>query len=721
MKKTAVIILLLVIGVFCSSQKDTIHKESKIMKPPIAEKIKKELTIHGHTRIDPYYWLQERENPKVLEHLKAEKNYTDSVLKETGIDVLQEKLYNEMIGRLKQEDTSVPYLLNGYYYYKRFEPNKEYPIYCRIKGNTEGMEEVLLNVNEMAKGNSYYHVPNISVSSDNNLMAFGVDTVSRRKYTVYFKNLVNGQLLEDTIPNTTGGVVWAKNNKTVFYTIKAENLRPYKIKKHRIGSPANTDVDIFHETDNTFNTYVYKSKSGKYLMICSYSTLSTEYRFLDAQRPDGEFTVLQPREKNLEYSVEHLGNTFYIRTNWKAKNFRLMETPVDKTAKENWDEVIPHRDDIFLEGFVVFNDFLVSVERKGGLTRPRIVKWNDKSEHIMGFPEEAYTVNIPTNPEFGAGYWEYNPNTNSDILRFKYSSLTTPESVFDYNMKTRAPKLLKQDEVKGDFNPADYVTERRFAVVRDGTRVPISLVYRKGLNKNGKNPLLLEAYGAYGSSSDPDFNPARLSLLDRGFVYAIAHIRGGQEMGRQWYENGKLLKKKNTFTDFIDCALYLIDEKFTNSGKLFAIGGSAGGLLVSAVNNMRPDLFKAIIAEVPWTDVITCMLDDAIPLTSGEWDEWGNPVNKRYYDYMLSYSPYDNVEAKDYPALLVTTGLHDSQVQYWDPAKWVAKLRDKKTDDNLLLFHVNMEAGHSGSSGRFQLYKDYALEYAFMMHLIGLK
>lgn len=711
MKKTVVIILLLIAGIFCSSQ----------LTPPVAEKIKKELTIHGHTRIDPYYWLQERENPKVLEYLKAEKKYTDSVLKQTGMDKLQEKLYAEIVGRLKQEDTSVPYRLNGYYYYKRFEPGKEYPVYCRKKGSTGAKEEILLDVNELAKGHAYCRVPGIFVSDDNNLAAFGVDTVSRRKFTLYFKNTANGQLLEDTIPNTTGEVAWADDNKTVFYTVKAENLRPYKIKRHRIGSPVSTDAEIFHETDNTFNTYVYESKSDAYLMICSYSTLSTEYRFLDAGRPDGEFTVLHPREKNLEYSVEHLKNTFYIRTNWNATNFRLMETPVTDTTKENWTEVIPHREDVFLEGFAVFNDFLVSVERNKGLIRSRIVKLDDKSEYMLDFDEETYTLYIPVNPEFAADYWEYNPTIDTDILRFKYSSLTTPNSIFDYDMKTRTRKLLKQEEVKGDFNPADYVTERRFAEVRDGTRVPISLVYRKSMEKNGNNPLLLEAYGAYGSSLDAEFNLPVLSLLDRGFVYAIAHIRGGQEMGRRWYENGKLLKKKNSFTDFIDCALYLIDEKFTNPGKLFALGGSAGGLLMGAVTNMRPDLFKGVIAEVPWTDVVTCMLDDSIPLTSSEWDEWGNPVNKEYYDYMLSYSPYDNVEAKDYPALMVTTGFHDSQVQYWDPAKWVAKLRDKKTDDNLLLFHINMEAGHSGSSGRFRRYKDYALEYAFMIHLVKME
>jgi oligopeptidase B len=700
-------LMLLVLFGFSYSEKRE-KKELKEIKPPKAEKIKKGLTIHGHTRIDYYYWLQERENPKVMAYLKAENEYKDALMKHT--EDFQKKLYNEIIGRIKQEDQSVPYKKNGYYYYTRYETGKEYPIYCRKKESLEGKEEILLNVNEMAKGHGYYHVTGFTVSTDSSLAAFGVDTVSRQKYTIYFKNLVTGELLEDKIPNTTGRAAWTNDNKTIFYPIKDDTLRPYKIIKHRLGEPVEADKEVFHETDNTFNTFVFKSRSKKYIIIASTHTLSTEYRFLDADQPDGKFSVIQPREKNLEYHVNHVEGKFYIRTNWKAKNFRLMETPVEKTTKENWTEVIPHREDVLLDGFEIFKNFLVLMERKDGLIHLRIIQWKDKSEHYIDFGEETYIARIA-----------YNPEMDTPLLRYVYSSLTTPFSSFEYDMNTRSKKLLKQVEVVGDFNPDNYQAERHYAAARDGTRVPISLVYRKGLKKNGDNPLLMSGYGSYGFSSDPHFSSDRLSLLDRGFVFAIAHIRGGQEMGRDWYENGKLLKKKNTFTDFIDCAKYLVAQKLTNSKKLFAVGGSAGGLLMGAVANMRPDLFKGIIARVPWMDVVTCMLDDSVPLTTNEYDEWGDPRNKKYYDYMLSYSPYDNIEAKDYPSMLVTTGFHDSQVQYWDPAKYVAKLRVKKTDDNILLLHTNMEAGHGGASGRFRRHKQTALIYAFMLDLLGIK
>jgi len=700
------LMLLVLFGLSCSGKRD--KKELKAITPPKAEKIKRELTIHNHTRIDHYYWLQERENPKVMAYLKAENEYQEAVMKHT--EDFQKKLYEEIIGRIKQEDQSVPYKKNGYYYYTRYETGKEYPIYCRKKESMKGKEEILLNVNEMAKGYDYYHVTGFAVSTDSNLAAFGVDTVSRRKYTIYFKNLVTGELLEDKIPNTTGRAAWTNDNKTVFYPLKDETLRPYKILKHRLGEPVEADKEVFHETDNTFNTFVFKSRSKKYIIIASTHTLFTEYRFLDANQPDGNFSVIQPREKNLEYHVDHLEEKFYIRTNWKAKNFRLMETPVGKTAKENWTEVIPHREDVLLDGFEIFKDYLVLMERKNGLIHLRIIKWEDKSEHYLDFGEETYVARIAFNPEI-----------DTPLLRYWYSSLTTPSSTFDYHMKTRSKELLKQEEVVGDFSPDNYQAERHYAAARDETRVPISLVYRKGLKKNGDNPLLLSGYGSYGYSSDPYFSSNRLSLLDRGFVFAIAHIRGGQEMGRDWYENGKLLKKKNTFTDFIDCAKYLVAQKFTNPKKLFATGGSAGGLLMGAVANMSPDLFKGIIARVPWMDVVTCMLDDSVPLTTNEYDEWGDPRNKKYYDYMLSYSPYDNIEAKDYPSMLVTTGFHDSQVQYWDPAKYVAKLRAKKTDENILLLHTNMEGGHGGASGRFRRHKQTALIYAFILDQLGVK
>jgi oligopeptidase B len=679
------------------------------VSPPVAKKVPKELTAHDDTRIDDYYWLNERENPEVIEYLEAENAYKEAVLGHTND--FQEKLFNEIVGRIKQTDMSVPYKDQGYYHYTRYEEGGEYPIYCRKKGTLDGEEEILLNVNQMAAGHDYFNVAGYSTSSNNNLIAYGVDTVSRRLYTLYFKDLTTGELLDDQIPNTGGRAAWANDNKTVFYAAKdTTTLRQYKIMKHVLGTDVSEDKTVYVEEDETFSTGVGKTKSKKYMVIGSMQTLSSEYRFLDADNPDGEFAVIQPRERDHEYSVEHFQDKFYIRTNLDAKNFRLMETSVDRTTKENWNEVIAHREDVLLEGFAIFNDFLVLNERINGLRQLRVIKWADKSEHYLDFGEEAYVAVIDNNPEF-----------DTTLLRYGYTSLTTPGSIFDYDMETREKTLLKQEEVVGDFAPENYMAERHYATARDGTKVPISLVYRKGLEKNGDNPLLLGGYGSYGSSREPTFSSVRLSLLDRGFVYAIAHIRGGSEMGRYWYEDGKLLKKKNTFYDFIDCAEYLIEQKFTNSDKLFAMGGSAGGLLMGAVVNMRPDLWKGIIAGVPWVDVITTMLDTSIPLTTGEFDEWGNPANKEYYDYMLSYSPYDNVEAKDYPAMLVTTGLHDSQVQYFEPAKWVAKLRDMKTDDNPLVFHINMEGGHGGVSGRFRRFRETALEYAFMLDLVGIK
>lgn len=689
------------ISLSCTSEK----KAFRGIKPPVAEKIRKELTLHEHTRIDDYYWLNERENPEVLKYLEAENEYTKDIMKHT--EKLQEILYNEIVGRIKQTDMSVPYKKNDYFYYTRYEEGKEYPVYCRKKESLEAEEEILLNVNDIAAGHSYYQVVGLTASTNNNLIAFGVDTVSRRKYTIHFKNLKTDELFSDKIPNTTGSAAWANDNKTVFYTLKEEALRPFKIFKHVLGADVSGDKEIFHEADETFETFITKSKSEEFLFIVSSSTLSTEYRYLDANHPDREFKIIQPREKNLEYSVEHFKDKFYIRTNFEAKNFRLMETPVNKPSKENWKEVIAHRKDMLLEQFEIFSNFLVVEERKNGLVNFHVIKWEGKDEHDLDFGEETYTAYISVNPEF-----------ETDLLRYGYSSLTTPSSTFDYNMKTREKILLKQQEIVGDFDPKNYKAERLYATAKDGVKVPLSLVYKKGVEKNGDNPLLLYGYGSYGYSTDPSFRSDRLSLLDRGFVYAIAHIRGGQEMGREWYEDGKLLRKKNTFTDFIACAEYLIAEKFTNPEKLFAMGGSAGGLLMGAVVNMKPDLFKGVIAAVPYVDVITTMLDTSIPLTASEYDEWGNPANKEYYDYMLAYSPYDQVEVKDYPALLVTTGLHDSQVQYWEPAKWVAKLRAMKTDDNVLLLHTNMDAGHGGVSGRFRRNRETAMEYAFMLDLI---
>ncbi|MCX2740070.1 S9 family peptidase [Pontibacter anaerobius] len=678
-----------------------------VPQPPVAKKVPKELTMHGHTRVDNYYWLNERENQEVISYLEAENKYTDTMLHHT--EELQQQLYDEIVGRIKQNDESVPYKDNGYWYFVRYEEGKEYPIFARKKGSMEAEEQVMLNANERAEGKSYYNATGLSVSPNNQLLAFGEDTVSRRKYTIRFKNLQTGELLADAIPNTTGGAVWANDNKTVYYSVKDPALRSFKIFKHTLGTPAEKDQEIFHEADETYSTYVYKTKSDKYIIIGSHSTMAQEYRYIDANKPDGKFKVIQPRERGLEYSVDHFGDNFYLVTNKDgATNFKLMQTPVSKPGKENWKELIPHREDVLLEGIEIFKDYLALQERKNGLSEIRIKSWKDpKTDYYIDFNEEAYTAYIGNNPDF-----------DSKELRFGYSSLTTPYSTYDYNMQTKERELLKRDEVVGDFDPNNYEAKRIYATADDGTKIPVSLVYRKGLSLNGDNPTLLYAYGSYGNSMNPGFSSVRLSLLDRGFVYAIAHIRGGQEMGRQWYEDGKMLKKKNTFTDFVDASEFLIEQKYTNPDKLFAMGGSAGGLLMGAVVNMRPELYKGVIAAVPFVDVVTTMLDTSIPLTTGEFDEWGNPAEKQYYDYMLSYSPYDNVEAKAYPNMLVTTGLHDSQVQYWEPAKWVAKLREMKTDDNMLLLHTNMEAGHGGASGRFQRYKETALQYAFLLNLL---
>ena len=678
------------------------------VKPPVAKKISKELTIHGDTRIDNYYWMNDRENPEVIAHLNAENAYTEAVMKHT--EALQGKLFEEIKSKIKQEDESVPYKRNGYYYYTRTVPETEYYVVCRKKENLSAPEEVMLDVNLMADGFDYYALGGTSVSPDNSILAFGIDTVSRRNYTIRFKNLETGELLDDVIPFTNGRATWANDNKTVYYERRNdETLRSERVMKHVLGTPAENDVEVFYEDDETFNAFVFKTKSEKYLMIGSESTLTSEYRFLDADNPDGTFKIIQPRTRGLEYSADHFGDYFYIRTNLDAQNFKLVKTPVNATDKENWQEVIPHRADTYFSGFELFNNFLVSTERRGGLVQLRVVPWDGEAYDIP-FDEDVFSVRTEVNLEMG-----------TDTLRFAYTSLTTPNSVFAYNMKTKERNLLKQQEILGDFNKKNYETKRIFATAMDGTKIPMSIVYRKGMEKNGANPVLLYGYGSYGATMDPGFRLSVLPLLDRGFVYAIAHIRGSQINGRAWYEDGKLLKKMNTFTDFNDCAKYLIDENYTNPEKLFAMGGSAGGLLMGAVINLRPDLYKGAIAQVPFVDVVTTMLDESIPLTTGEFDEWGNPKEEKYYMYMKSYSPIDNVTAKDYPALLVTTGLHDSQVQYWEPAKWVAKLRELKTDDNLLIFHINMDYGHGGASGRFQWIEDTALGYAFILDQLGMK
>jgi oligopeptidase B len=701
--------LTLIFAVSCK-QKETSVKNMDI-QPPLAEKIAKNLEKHGDIRVDNYYWLNQKENPEVIDYLERENDYYEKMTAHTKD--FQKDLFEEMKSRIKEDDSSVPYYYNGYYYITRYETGKDYPIYTRKKESLDANEEVLFNVNEMAEGHSYYNLNGINVSPDNKWVAYGVDTVSRRKYTIYIKNIETGEVLPKSIATTTGGSTWANDNKTLFYTRKDEQtLRSNQIFKHKRGEDPENDKLIFTEEDETFGTYVYKTKSKKFLVIGSYSTLSNEFQVLDADTPDGNFSVFQKRERGLEYSISHFGNDFYIVTNKDgATNFKLMKTSQSKTSKENWIEVIAHRNNVLLEDIDIFKKYLVVSERSNGLNKIHIMSWDKTQDYYLPFDSETYTAYTTQNIEF-----------DTKILRYGYNGLTTPASVIDFNMETKEKEVKKEVEVLGgEFDKDNYESKRIWATATDGTKIPISLVYRKGIKLNGKNPLFQYAYGSYGSTIDPYFSTVRLSLLDRGFIYAITHVRGGEYLGRKWYEDGKLLKKKNTFTDFIDASKYLIEEGYTSRDHLYASGGSAGGLLMGAVSNMAPDLYNGIIAAVPFVDVITTMLDDSIPLTTGEYDEWGNPNDLEYYNYIKSYSPYDNVEAKAYPNMFVTTGYHDSQVQYWEPAKWVAKLRELKADKNLLLFHTNMEAGHGGASGRFEALKEVAMDYAFIFDLEGIK
>ena len=684
------------------------------VQPPVCPKQPKVLSMHGDNRNDDYYWLNQYwlkgpDSSKVVQYLTEENNYFEAGTKATK--PLQEKLYKEILGKIKQTDQSLPYFLEGYWYITKTEEGKEYATYVRKKGTMKAKEELLADVNVMAKGHSYYGFSGLMVSPNNELAAYGVDTISRRKYVIYFKNLRTGELLQDQIQNTDGYVVWANDNKTVFYTRKNEvTLRSEKVMKHRLGTDSSKDEEVFFEKDETYNVGIGKTKSKKYIMISSGSTLSSEVRWIDANQPDAVFAVFQPREKEMLYDVDHYKDKFYIVTNWNALNFRLMETPLNKTGKANWKETIAHRKDVLLSGIEIFNDYMVLSERSKGLTQVRVIEHQSKKSHYINFGEAAYVAYPGFNPEF-----------NTTSIRYNYQSLTTPGSVFEYNMKTKTRKLLKEQPVLGTFKKTDYVTERVNVKAKDGTIVPMSIVYKKGFVKNGTKPLLLYGYGSYGNSTDPSFSISRLSLLDRGFAFAIAHVRGGQEMGRQWYEDGKMFKKINTFNDFIDCADWLVANKFTSPKHLYTSGGSAGGLLMGAIVNMRPDLWNGVVAAVPFVDVVTTMLDESIPLTTGEFDEWGNPKNKESYFYMKSYSPYDNVGAKNYPNMLVTTGLHDSQVQYFEPAKWVARLRELKTGNNKLYLYTNMTTGHGGSSGRFQRIKEVARDYAFFLDLEGIK
>jgi len=691
------------------------------MKPPVAKKIAEKLTIHGDSRTDNYFWMRlsdeqkEADSPDaqtqdVLDYLNAENAYAKEVMKHT--EPLQEKLFTEIKSRIKEDDQSVPVSKNGYSYYTRYETGADYALYCRKKLTDGANEEILLNGPEMGKGKDYFAIGDYEISTNNRLIAYSTDYVSRREYTIRVKNIETGEILSDEIAKTSGSITWANDNKTLFYSKQDPvTLRSYRVYKHVIGSDSSEDELVYEEKDETFGTFIYKTKSEKYLIIGSYQTMSNEYRYLDADNPNGEWTMIQPRVRGLEYGVDHFGDDFYIVCNENAKNFKLVKTPVDKPGKENWQDIIPHRADVLLEGIDIFKNHLVVTERKMGLVKLRVMPWDAKGEHYIEFNDPTYAVSPSGNPEF-----------DTEVLRFNYASLTTPRTTYDYDMVSKEKTILKQQEVLDEtFSPDNYASERLMAPARDGKMVPISIVYKKGFERNGKAPLLLYAYGSYGATMDPYFSSVRLSLLDRGIAFAIAHIRGGQDLGREWYEEGKLLHKKNTFTDFIDCAQFLIDQDYTSSEHLYAQGGSAGGLLMGAVANMAPEMWNGVIAQVPFVDVVSTMLDESIPLTTGEFDEWGNPKNPEYYHYILSYSPYDNVEAKDYPNMLVTTGYWDSQVQYWEPAKWVAKLREMKTDDNILIMDCNMKVGHGGASGRFDRYKEIALEYAFLLDLEGIE
>ena len=675
----------------------------------MVKKIPTKIEKHGHVRVDDYHWLREREDPEVIKYLNEENERAAKEMAHTGD--FEEKLFQEIKGRFKQTDMSVPYRRDDYFYYTRYEQGKEYAIYARKRGALDQPEEIMLDANILAEGHEFFSIGGSAVSSGQDILAYAIDTQGRRIHTGYLKNLTTGEMLPDVLPNVTENLAWANDNKTLFYGKQDETtLRQYQIYRHVVGTDPAEDQRVYQEDDETFVAYIFKTKSKKFLMIVASHTNSQEYRYLEADRPSGEFKIFLTREREHEYHIDHFDDRFLIRTNDHAKNFRLMWTPVEKPEREHWQEIIPHRDGVYLGDFELFKEHFVLEERARGLTQIRIVPWFGGAGHYLEFDETAYRANLNVNLQF-----------DTTTMRFEYTSMKTPLSIYDYDMATQQRTLLKREEVLGGFDTERYVTERFFAAAPDGTEIPISLLYRKGTVRNGDNPLLLYGYGSYGFSIDASFASPRLSLVDRGFVYAIAHVRGGQEMGRRWYDDGKLLKKKSTFSDFIACAEFLIREKFTVPEKLFAMGRSAGGLLMGAISNMRPDLFKGIVAEVPFVDVMTTMLDASIPLTTGEYDEWGDPNQKEYYDYMLSYSPYDNIERKAYPAMLITGGLHDSQVQYWEPAKWAAKLRELKTDKNRLLLKTNMEAGHGGASGRFRRHHETAFSYVFLLDLAGVK
>jgi oligopeptidase B len=684
---------------------------TSLPRSPVAKAVPETLEIHGDRRIDEYAWLRddERSRPDVLAHLEAENTYTRAAT--AHLRELEDQLYEEIVARIAKDDSTVPYRLDEYWYYVRFQEDLEYPIYCRKHRRLEGAEEVILDANELASGNAYYHAAGLAVSPDHRLLAFADDTIGRRVYTLRLRDLHSGQELPLEIPGTAGSAVWARDNETVFYVKKdPETLREFQVWRHRLGTDTGADVLVYEETDPEFFVWVERSKSRDYILIGCAQTLTDEVRAIDAHDPESDPVVLLPRERGHEYAVEHAHGRFWIRTNWQAKNFRLMSAaPEEVGDRAAWREEVAHRDQVLLAGFDLFRDHLVVLERTDAITRLQV--------HPLANREAAYTLEQEEDicvVGFGA-----NPELDSSTLRFTYTSMTTPTRVYDHDLETGERTLMKEERVLGSFDRENYVTRRLYATAADGTRVPISLVHRRDLDRSGPQPLLLYGYGSYGLSRDPDFSSPRLSLIDRGVIWAIAHIRGGQENGRGWYEQGRQLEKKNTFTDFIAVTEHLIAEGWTAPDRCFAMGGSAGGLLVGAVANMRPDLYRGVLAQVPFVDVVTTMLDESIPLTTFEYDEWGNPNDETFYRYMLSYSPYDNVRPQVYPDMFVLTGLHDSQVQYWEPAKWVARLRARQSGDARILLHVNMDAGHGGSSGRFRRHRETAMMWSFVLDRVG--
>ncbi len=680
-----------------------------MINPPIADQQPQILELHGDQRLDYYFWLRDIDNPKVTAYLTAENNYTTAMMQHT--EILQKNLYDEMLARIKETDLSVPYRKGNYYYYTRTEVGKAYAIHCRKYGSLDATEEILLDENILAEDHEYFELGVFAISPNHQILAYAVDTDGAEEFTLFFLDLNTGNLYPETISDISDSFAWANDSHTSFYTTVDEANRPDQLFRHKLGTPASEDVLIFEELDETYHLYIETTRSQAYILLGLQSTITTEIHYLDANQPDDDFQLIYPRTTGIEYDIEHHSNYFYVVTNDEATNFKLVKTPISAPTKENWQLVIPHREDVMLSGVSLFANYLVIYERKDGLETARIQNLTTKEEHSITFPEPTYEFDEGNNPEF-----------NTDILRFEYTSFITPPSVFDYNMKTGVRELKKELEVLGGYDKTQYQSEWLMATSSDGTKIPISIVYKLGIQKDGKNPLLLTGYGAYGDAYFAYFSSHRLTLLNRGFVFAIAHIRGGEEMGRKWYETGKLLHKKNTFTDFITCAEYLISEQWTACNRLAISGGSAGGLLIGAVINMRPDLFKVVVADVPFVDVVTTSLDTSIPLSVIEWEEWGNPNDKVFYDYMKSYSPYDNITAQDYPDMLVTAGLNDSRVKYWEPAKWTAKLRSLKTDQNLLILKTNLDAGHSGASGRYESLRELAFEYAFILNrLVGIE